>query len=77
MRLVPPSLSVSRGKVVRVGIGGEAFAPRPDIVTNGVARTFASHSDLDRRIRLLEVWKERIGHDPLVTVRERFGLKAK
>ncbi len=36
-----------------------------------------SHSDLDRRVRLLEVWKERMGNDPIAMVRERFGLKAK
>ena len=38
-----------------------------------------SHSDLQRRVGILEDWKERLaGTDPIAAVRERFGLnKAK
>jgi chromosome segregation ATPase len=37
-----------------------------------------SHSDLQRRVGVLEDWKERLaGTDPIAAVRERFGLKAK
>jgi len=38
-----------------------------------------SHSDLQRRVGILEDWKERLaGNDPIAMVRERFGLnKAK
>jgi uncharacterized coiled-coil DUF342 family protein len=36
-----------------------------------------SHSDLQRRVGVLEDWKERLaGTDPIAAVRERFGLKA-
>lgn len=43
-------------------------------------RTFnrLSHSDLQRRVGILEDWKDRLaGTDPIAMVRERFGLKAK
>jgi len=37
-----------------------------------------SYSDLQRRVTVLEDWKERLaGTDPVAMVRERFGLKPK
>lgn len=37
-----------------------------------------SYSDLQRRVTVLEDWKERLaGADPIAMVRERFGLKSK